>query len=101
MDNAIRDSKSYPFDDIVAIADPPRAGLHRNVLLALRKESYVRRLVYVSCNPDTMAADCAELCKPQGPDGKSGGVPFTPVKAMAVDLFPHTRHCEAVVLLER
>ncbi len=101
MDNAIRGSKSYPFDDIVAIADPPRAGLHRNVLLALRKESCVRRLVYVSCNPDTMAADCAELCKPQGPDGMSGGVPFTPVKAMAVDLFPHTRHCEAVVLLER
>jgi tRNA (uracil-5-)-methyltransferase len=61
----------------------------------------LRRLVYVSCNPETMAANCADLCTPQGPDGTSGGAPFRPVRAMAVDLFPHTPHCEAVLLLER
>lgn len=94
-------SKSFSLDEIVAIVDPPRAGLHRNVLSALRKEPSVRRLVYVSCNPDSMTANCAELCTPQGPDGRSGGVPFSPIKALAVDLFPHTRHCEAVILLER
>ena len=92
---------SYAYDDVVAIVDPPRAGLHKNVLWALRKETRLRRLVYVSCNPESMAANCAELCTPQGPDGMNGGPPFVPVKAMAVDLFPHTPHCEAVLLLER
>ena len=94
-------STTFDFDDVVAIVDPPRAGLHKNVLWALRKETRLRKLVYVSCNPESMAANCAELCTPQGLDGDSGGTPFKPVKAMAVDLFPHTPHCEAVLLLER
>jgi len=85
----------------VAVVDPPRAGLHKNVLHALRAETRLRRLVYVSCNPESMALNCADLCTPQGPRGDSGGAPFRPVKAMAVDLFPHTPHCEAVLLLER
>ena len=91
----------YEYDDVVAVVDPPRAGLHKNVLHALRAETRLRRLVYVSCNPESMAANCADLCTPQGPRGDSGGAPFRPVKAMAVDLFPHTPHCEAVLLLER
>ena len=94
-------SREYAYDDVVAVVDPPRAGLHKNVLRALRSETRLRRLVYVSCNPESMAANCAELCTPQGPRGDSGGAPFRPVKAMAVDLFPHTPHCEAVLLLER
>ena len=91
----------YEYDDVVAVVDPPRAGLHKNVLWALRKETRLRRLVYVSCNPGTMAADCAVLCTPQGLDGNGAGTPFRPMRAMAVDLFPHTAHCEAVLLLER
>lgn len=94
-------SREYEYDDVVAVVDPPRAGLHKNVLHALRAETRLRRLVYVSCNPDSMALNCADLCTPQGPRGDSGGAPFRPVKAMAVDLFPHTPHCEAVLLLER
>jgi len=92
---------SYEYDDVVAVVDPPRAGLHKNVLHALRAETRLRRLVYVSCNPESMASNCADLCTPQGPRGDSGGAPFRPVRAMAVDLFPHTPHCEAVLLLER
>ena len=57
---------TYEYDDVVAIVDPPRAGLHKTVLYALRKETRLRRLVYVSCNPESMAANCAELCTPQG-----------------------------------
>ena len=86
MDNAIRDSKSYPFDDIVAIADPPRAGLHRNVLLALRKESYVRRLVYVSCNPRSFADDALRL--------KHAG--FRLREVGIYDMFPQTAHVETI-----
>jgi len=92
---------SYLYDDVVAVVDPPRAGLHRSVLVALRRENRLKRLVYVSCNVKTMAENVIELCAPQGADGNGGGVPFTPVKALALDLFPHTDHVEAVLLLER
>ncbi|ABO93868.1 predicted protein [Ostreococcus lucimarinus CCE9901] len=92
---------NHEFDDVVAIVDPPRAGLHRHVLSALRRENRLKRLVYVSCNANTMATNVIDLCVPQGADGNGGGVPFTPVKALALDLFPHTAHVEAVLLLER
>ena len=80
----------------VAVVDPPRAGLHPKVRNALRGCSAVSRVVYVSCNPDTLASDCIHLCS-RGGFGKG----FRPVKAVAADLFPMTNHCEAVVLLER
>ena len=92
---------SYMYDDVVAIVDPPRAGLHKNVLSALRRESRLKRLVYVSCNSKTMAENTIDLCMPQGEDGNGGGAPFKPVKALALDLFPHTEHVEAILLLER
>ena len=92
---------NHEFDDVVAIVDPTRAGLHRHVLSALRRENRLKRLVYVSCNANTMATNVIDLCVPQGADGNGGGVPFTPVKALALDLFPHTAHVEAVLLLER
>ena len=74
---------NHEFDDVVAIVDPPRAGLHRHVLSALRRENRLKRLVYVSCNANTMATNVIDLCVPQGADGNGGGVPFTPVKALA------------------
>ena len=83
----------------IAVVDPPRAGLHARVLASLRSCPAVRRIVYVSCNPESMAADAAFLCALAG--GKRRGAPFALVRAAAVDLFPHTAHCEAVVLLER
>jgi tRNA (uracil-5-)-methyltransferase len=81
----------------VAIVDPPRIGLHKQVLGALRSCAQLSRLVYVSCNVDTMVSDAALLCATR-PDGTA---PFRPVCAMAVDLFPHTKHVEGVLLLER
>ena len=81
----------------VAIVDPPRGGLHKTVLSALRSCAGLNRLVYVSCNAESMAQNCVLLCSPAGP----GLTPFRPVCCMAVDLFPHTAHVEAVLLLER
>ena len=73
----------------VIITDPPRAGMHPdvvNVILAAAP----RRIVYVSCNPATQARDLQLL------DSKYS------VKAVQpVDMFPHTYHVENVVLLER
>jgi tRNA (uracil-5-)-methyltransferase len=90
--------EEFLYDDVVAIVDPPRCGLHKNVLKALRGEPRLRKIVYVSCNPESMAQNCVELCAKKH---KQFGAPFTPRKAMAVDLFPHTAHCEAVLVLER
>jgi len=71
----------------VIITDPPRAGMHKDVmaqLLALE----ANRIVYVSCNPATQARDLALL------DEK-----YEVSKVQAVDMFPHTHHVESVVLL--
>jgi len=83
--------------DVCAIVDPPRPGLHNTVLQALKSCTKLSRLVYVSCNPDTLVEDVAKLAMP-----REGSVePFVPVCAVAVDMFPHTLHCEMIMLLAR
>lgn len=73
----------------VMIVDPPRAGMHTDVVnVILNAEP--QRIVYVSCNPATQARDIALL------DSKYGVRRVQPV-----DMFPHTHHVENVVLLER
>ncbi|XP_034221994.1 zinc finger CCCH domain-containing protein 24 isoform X2 [Prunus dulcis] len=113
------------FSNVVAIVDPPRSGLHPTVIKALRTHPGLRKLVYISCNPESLVANAIELCTPSPEkieknknnrawrNMSSAGLarhraksmpasePFQPVKAMAVDLFPHTIHCELVMLLER
>lgn len=70
------------------VTDPPRAGMHENVIGQLLKIK-ARRIVYVSCNPATQARDLALLD------------PLYTVKAVQpVDMFPHTQHVENIVLLE-
>jgi hypothetical protein len=49
------------FANVVAIVDPPRAGLHSKVLHALRNTKHLNRLVYVSCNPKTLAENAVEV----------------------------------------
>jgi tRNA (uracil-5-)-methyltransferase len=89
---------------VVAIVDPPRAGLHPDVVRALRTCKSLKRVVYVSCNPTgSLIEDALRLCLPQAENSKSKlkGPPFTPRLAVPVDLFPHTPHCEMVMLFER
>ena len=72
----------------VIITDPPRAGMHEDVVnVILHAEP--KRIVYVSCNPATQARDLALL------DEK-----YRVTKVQPVDMFPHTQHVENVVLLE-
>lgn len=78
-----------PAPDVV-VMDPPREGVHARVLEAVTAAA-PRRLVYVSCNPATLARDVAVLC--------SAGYRLGPVRP--VDLFPHTPHVECVTALER
>jgi tRNA (uracil-5-)-methyltransferase len=84
---------------VTAIVDPPRMGLHSDVVRLLRRCPRITRLVYVSCNAASMMDNLQRFCQPA--TKQYTGLPFVPVKAAAVDMFPHTSHCEMVVLLER
>ncbi|KAJ6715770.1 TRNA (URACIL-5-)-METHYLTRANSFERASE-like protein A [Salix koriyanagi] len=59
-----RSTSMLHFKNVVAIVDPPRGGLHPTVIKVLRTHSRVRRLVYISCNPETLVANAIELCTP-------------------------------------
>ncbi|XP_056464885.1 tRNA (uracil-5-)-methyltransferase homolog B isoform X2 [Gadus chalcogrammus] len=87
---------------VAALVNPARAGLHYRVVRALRNQPDVRRLVYVSCKPDGEAMrNFIELCCPPDPQKKLTGEAFTPRVAVPIDMFPHTQHCELVLLFER
>jgi tRNA (Uracil-5-)-methyltransferase len=60
------------FENVVAVVDPPRAGLHRTVLRALLGCAAIKRLVYVSCNPDSLALNAAVLCGRYNESGNQG-----------------------------
>lgn len=85
--------------NLTAIVDPPRAGLHPKVILAIRRAEHLKRLVYVACNAKAAMTNFVDLCR--APSKRVRGSPFRPVRAMAVDLFPQTMHCEMLLLLER
>merc|ERR1712226_73226 len=85
--------------NVSAVVDPPRSGLHKIVIQSLRKCSFLTKLVYVSCNANAAITNWVDLCRPMSK--KFAGAPFQMVKAQPVDLFPHTNHCELVVLFER
>ncbi len=73
----------------VIITDPPRAGMHSDVINTILLAA-PKCIVYVSCNPATQARDLQLL------DSK-----YKVVKVQPVDMFPHTQHVENVVLLDR
>ena len=73
----------------VMIIDPPRAGMHQDVVDVILNAAPAR-IVYVSCNPATQARDIALL------DAK-----YKVVEVQPVDMFPHTQHVENVVALVR
>lgn len=72
----------------VLITDPPRAGMHPDVVKMLLQLK-VPKVVYVSCKPSTQARDLQSLSEI-----------YTVSRSRAVDMFPHTHHVENVVLLE-
>ncbi|XP_050536681.1 tRNA (uracil-5-)-methyltransferase homolog A-like isoform X2 [Daktulosphaira vitifoliae] len=91
----------YPenVDDLVAIVDPPRAGLHNKAIELLRRMKNLKRLVYISCNPKAALQNFITLAMPESKT--KYGAPFIPIKAIPVDMFPQTPHCELIVYFER
>lgn len=72
----------------VIITDPPRAGMHKDVIDTILF-AMPKRIVYVSCNPATQARDLQLLDHA-----------YQVKRVQPVDMFPHTQHVENVVLLE-
>ncbi len=79
--------KTHGAPDLL-VTDPPRAGMHPDVIDILLKLK-APRMVYVSCNPATQARDLAAL-----------NASYRLVKIQPVDMFPHTSHIESVASLE-
>lgn len=71
------------------ILDPPRAGVHENVINIMREIS-AKKIVYVSCNPASQARDISMLSDM-----------YNVVEVQALDMFPHTHHVENIVLMEK
>jgi 23S rRNA (uracil1939-C5)-methyltransferase len=74
----------------VAVVDPPRAGLSQKVVRRIL-EAAPKRIVYVSCNPTTLAPNAAQMVE----------AGYRLAKVRPVDMFPQTPHIECVALLER
>ncbi len=74
----------------VAVVDPPRSGCEERVLQTF-VQVQVERIVYVSCNPSTLARDLKFLVN-RGYEIK---------EIQPIDMFPHTYHVECVVLVSR
>ena len=75
----------------VVVVDPPRAGLSGKAVRRVGRLE-AARIVYVSCNPTTLAGNVKELTRDWG---------YRLARACPVDMFPHTPHVETVALLER
>jgi 23S rRNA (uracil1939-C5)-methyltransferase len=87
----LRELQERAGDPDLVVVDPPRAGLAGKALKRLG-ELAAPRVVYVSCNPTTLAGDLKLLRDEYG---------YELVRARPVDMFPHTPHVECVTLLER
>lgn len=77
------------FKPDVLVIDPPRDGMHKDALAAVLKLA-AERIVYVSCNPSTLARDLKIMSEE-----------YEILEVQPVDMFPHTYHVEAVVKLVR
>jgi len=73
----------------VVVIDPPRAGMHKDVIQQILKMA-PERIVYVSCNPASLARDVALLSES-----------YDLLEAQPVDMFPHTYHIEVVAKLKK
>jgi 23S rRNA (uracil1939-C5)-methyltransferase len=89
IDEAWMQAQGY-FDKM--LIDPPREGAIAAVTALGKEQAAPRRIVYVSCNPATLARDAAILVRSNGYVLKAAGV---------VNMFPHTAHVESIALFEK
>ena len=88
--DAIEELRDRSGEPEVVVVDPPRAGLSGKAIRRLGRIG-APRIVYISCNPTTLAGNVKQLAADFG---------YRLVRAQPVDMFPHTPHVETVALLE-
>ncbi|CAO3599675.1 unnamed protein product [Absidia cylindrospora] len=86
-------------EEIVAVLDPPRNGVHASVIRAIREARHIDKVIFISCDAKQAAPNFTTLCRPQ--TSRHKGLPFKPVRAVSIDLFPHTDHCELMIEFAR
>ena len=90
----------------VIVTDPPRAGMHKDVIKVILKAA-PEKIVYVSCNPATQARDLemltggVEVFSDKDSDHTTSLPQYIIERVQPVDMFPHTQHVENVVLLTK
>jgi 23S rRNA (uracil1939-C5)-methyltransferase len=89
--DALAELRERAGDPEVVIVDPPRAGLSNKAVRRIGRLE-APKIVYVSCNPTTLAGNVKELVASWG---------YTLERVRPVDMFPHTPHVESVALLTR
>ena len=88
-DSADFAKSTYGSIDFITI-DPPRAGCSEKMIKELLRIK-PQRIIYVSCDPQTLARDLKKLCETK----------YEIAEVCAADLFPRTKHVETIVLLNR
>jgi len=89
VEDALRELARPPID--VVILDPPRQGCPREVIDAVFVGLRPARAIYVSCHPESFAAELPTIL----------GAGYRVARVQPVDMFPHTPHVEAAVVLDR
>ncbi|CAO3637772.1 unnamed protein product [Cunninghamella blakesleeana] len=86
-------------EEVIAVLDPPRNGVHASVIRAVREAKHIDKVIFISCDAKQAAPNFFGLCRPQS--NRFKGVPFKPVRAVSVDLFPHSEPSELMIEFER
>ncbi|CAO3608776.1 unnamed protein product [Cunninghamella echinulata] len=86
-------------EEVIAVLDPPRNGVHASVIRAVREAKHIDKVIYISCDAKQALPNFIALCRPESLRFK--GRPFKPVRAVSVDLFPHSEPSELMIEFER
>lgn len=86
---------------ISAVLDPPRNGMKEGIIVAIRVNPKIERLVYVSCDVTAQGAqqNFVDLCRAESK--RIFGAPFKLTKVVPVDMFPNTPHVETILVFDR
>ena len=83
IESVLRALSAEDKEHLVAVVDPPRAGLHDSVLKTLRACAELKRMLYVSCHAPSFVKNAVMLCKP--PTNAVKGVPFQPARTLPLE----------------
>ena len=104
MPGSVEDSlpnlwRRVTFSEVTCIIDPPRAGIGSKAIQSIRKNESVTKIIYIASDPYPAVKNFLDFARP--PSNSFKGEPFVPVRAIPVDLYPHTSNFCIVFLFMR